>query len=234
VFRAHSGRIAAESRNTNAAKAFLARLVRETSAKLDCMLVGDSGVREKRGERRLVELRIVTRAWKPSNIDERPDARRSEHLHELLGRPRPVADRPNGHRSLPQPPKPLFSSARSNPALCDRVQVGLTNQATVSVCEDQNYRGGCQAADLEEDEHDVVAVKGERTDEHAAEEPHHPGAITNARGTVFLRDMEDLWQIGEHRDRDSYGTEDSEQALSPPLSILRANHRKFVSSRQQS
>jgi hypothetical protein len=190
----HAGGIAAEGRNPKAAKAFLAWLAREAAAKLDGMPVGDSSVREQRGERRLVELRVATRAWKASNIDKRADARGPEHLHEFLGRTRPVPDRPHGHRRLPQQRKLLFSSARSNPVLWYGVQVGFTNEPAISVCQDKDDGGGCQAADLQQDEHDVVAVQGERTDEQAAEEPHHPGATTDARGTVFLRDMDDLWQ----------------------------------------
>jgi hypothetical protein len=96
--------------------------------------------------------------------------------------------------------------------------MGRTNQPTVSVCKDEDYRGGCQAADLEQDEHDVVAMQGKRTNEHAAEEPHHPGATTDTRGTVFLREMDNLWQVGEHRDPDSHAAEDSEQPFPPSRS----------------
>jgi hypothetical protein len=85
------------------------------------------------------------------------------------------------------------------------------------VCKDEDYRGGCQAADLEQDEHDVVAVQCERTDEHAAEEPHHPGSTTDTRGTVFLREVDDLRQVGEHRDRDSYASENCEHFVSSRL-----------------
>jgi hypothetical protein len=96
------------------------------------------------------------------------------------------------------------------------------------MCQDKDDSGGCQAADLQQDEHDVVAMQGERTDQHAAEKPHRPGATTDARGTVFLSDMDDLWQVGEHRDPDSYATEDSEQAspsfLDPCTVFVRSSY----------
>jgi hypothetical protein len=50
------------------------------------------------------------------------------------------------------------------------VQVGFANEPAISVREDKDHGGGRQAADLQQNEHDVVAVQGERTDEQAAEE----------------------------------------------------------------
>jgi len=106
--------------------------------------------------------------------------------------------------------------------------VGRANQPTVSVCKDEDYGGGCQAADLEQDEHDVVAVQGERTDEHAAEQPHHPGATTDTRGTMFLREVDDLWQVGASIEIPIPTPPMIPNKLLPPFSILHSMCRQFA------
>src|SRR5579872_868599 len=113
--------------------------------------------------------------------------------------------------------------ACSDPVLRNRTPVCRADKPAVSVCEDEDYRGGYQAADLKQNEHDVVAVQRECTDEHAAEEPHHPGPTTDTRGTVFLREVDDLRQVGEHRDHDSHAAEDCEH-----LSPSRLGHAQYV------
>jgi hypothetical protein len=46
-------------------------------------------------------------------------------------------------------------------------------------------------------------MEGKRADEHAAEKPHRPRPAADAGGTALSREVDDLGQIGEHRDRDS-------------------------------
>ena len=100
TFRAHASGIAAERCDTKAAKAVLTRLTRQPSAELDRMPVGDPLLRQSRGESLLVELRVMARAWKPSNVYDGAHPDFTECLHELVGRPRAVTDRPYGHPRL--------------------------------------------------------------------------------------------------------------------------------------
>jgi hypothetical protein len=99
AFAAHAGGIAAEGGHAEAAEGVLARFTGQAAAKLDRMPVGNPAPLEHRSERRLVELRVVTRAWKAANIDERANAGLPDNRHELTGRSRPMADRPDDHPS---------------------------------------------------------------------------------------------------------------------------------------
>src|SRR6185437_15193822 len=54
-------------------------------------------------------------------------------------------------------------------------------------------------------------MDGERADEQAGQEPHRPGAAADPRRAVFPPEVEDLWHIGKHRNRDAGDTEDFEQ-----------------------
>ena len=93
AFAAHAGGLAPEGGHAEAAKGALSRFIGQAAAKLDCMPVGNPAFLEHRSERQLVELRIVARAWKAANINERGNA------DELIGRSRPMADRPDDHPS---------------------------------------------------------------------------------------------------------------------------------------
>src|SRR5207253_2450657 len=59
----------------------------------------------------------------------------------------------------------LINGVCSDPALWYGVHVRFTDQATVPVAQEQDDGGRRQAADLEQDEHRVVAMHCERTDE---------------------------------------------------------------------
>jgi hypothetical protein len=99
AFAAHAGGIAAEGSYAEAAECVLARFTSQAATKLDRMPVGNPALLEHRSERGLVELGIVTRSWKAANIDERANADLPDDRHELTGRSRPVADRPDDHLS---------------------------------------------------------------------------------------------------------------------------------------
>jgi hypothetical protein len=94
----HAGGIAAECGDAKAAKDILARLASEAAAKLNCVPIGDPTLLEHRCKRCLVELRIVTGAWKASHVDEGADARRAKNRDELPYRPSSMADRPDDHQ----------------------------------------------------------------------------------------------------------------------------------------
>lgn len=102
IFRTHTSGIAAERCHTKAAKSVLIGLTGEPSAELDRMPVADPRLLESRGESRLIELRVVTRAWKAPNVDDGAHPDLTECRHEFVGRPRAVPDRPYGHRRLPR------------------------------------------------------------------------------------------------------------------------------------
>jgi hypothetical protein len=97
TFRAHASGIAAERCDTKTAETVLTRFTREPAAELDRVPVSDPLLRESRGENLLVELRVVPRAWKTSNVYDRAHADFTEDLHKLFDRPRAVSDRPYGH-----------------------------------------------------------------------------------------------------------------------------------------
>jgi hypothetical protein len=102
-FSSHTGRVAAEGLDAKTPELILARFAGETPAEFDCVPIGDPLGPERSAEGRLIELGVVSRSWKASNIDEYSDARCFEHGHELLQRPRSVADRPDGHIRLVTP-----------------------------------------------------------------------------------------------------------------------------------
>ena len=89
--RAHPRRVACELAETR--EQLLARLVAAQPAELGCVLVRDSCIRERRGQGRLVELRIAARRREAPDIDERFDRGLSEAFDELLDRPTAVSDR---------------------------------------------------------------------------------------------------------------------------------------------
>jgi hypothetical protein len=95
---AHAGGIAAKRGNAKTVERVLAGLAGEATAELDNMPVRDPAFLEHRSERRLVELGVVTRARKPSHVDQRADAGLLEDRHELFRRPCPMTDRPHDHR----------------------------------------------------------------------------------------------------------------------------------------
>ena len=96
---AHAGGIAAKGRDAKTAERILARLASETAAKLDRVQVGDPALLEHGSESRLVELRVMTRTWKTSHIDDRGDAGLADDRHQLFRRPGPMPDRPDDHRA---------------------------------------------------------------------------------------------------------------------------------------
>ena len=70
--------------------------------------------------------------------------------------------------------------------------VRLADHPAVPLSQRQDDRGRRQAADLQQDEDEVVAMKGERADEQAAQEPHRPGAAADAGRATLLREMNHL------------------------------------------
>ena len=94
---AHAGGIAAEGGDAKAAEAILPRLTGAATAELGRVPVGDPVVLDCDGQIRLVELRVVARARKSPHVDERADASLAKDRYELVPRPRPMADRPDGH-----------------------------------------------------------------------------------------------------------------------------------------
>jgi hypothetical protein len=50
----------------------------------------------------------------------------------------------------------------------------------------------------------------ERADEQAARQPHRPGAATDARRAVLAGEMDGLWQVGQHANRDASDAEQLE------------------------
>ena len=96
---AHAGGIAAKGGDTKTAEAILTRLTREAATQLERVPIGDPALLEHRSESRLVELGVVTRAWKASHVDERAGAGLADNRHEFFRRPRPMPDRPHGHRA---------------------------------------------------------------------------------------------------------------------------------------
>ena len=103
---AHAGGVAAKRGDAKAAEDILARLASEATAKLNRMPIGDLTLLEHDRKSCLVELRIVTGAWKASHVDERADARLAKDRDELLYWPSSMADRPDDH-----PPKDASVSA---------------------------------------------------------------------------------------------------------------------------
>src|SRR5262245_8565843 len=95
VGRAHPGGVAPEGGYPEAAEPLLTRFVSQPPAELDCAAVGDARGADGVAERLLVELRIPSRAREAAYVDEGLRARLLEHCHELLDRPRAVADRKN-------------------------------------------------------------------------------------------------------------------------------------------
>lgn len=96
-FSAHTGRVAAEGRNAKTPETIFARFAGETPAKFDCVPIRDPPALERGAEGGFIELGVVARPWKTSNIDKSSDVRGFEHGHELLERSRSVPDRPDGH-----------------------------------------------------------------------------------------------------------------------------------------
>jgi hypothetical protein len=97
AFAAHASGIAAEGGHAEAAEGVLARFTGQAATELDRMPVANPTLLEHRSERRLVELRVVTRAWKAANIDERADAGFADNRYELFHRTCAVPDRPDDH-----------------------------------------------------------------------------------------------------------------------------------------
>jgi hypothetical protein len=61
----------------------------------------------------------------------------------------------------------------------------LADHPAVSLSEREDDRRRSQGADLQQDEDQIVAVKGEGADEHAAQEPHRPRAAADAGRAVL-------------------------------------------------
>jgi hypothetical protein len=101
IFRAHTSGVAAERCDTKAPEAVLTGLTGEPSAELDRMSVADRFLLESCGESRLIELGVVSRAWKAPNVDDCAHAGLTECRHELVRGPRAVPERPDGHRRRP-------------------------------------------------------------------------------------------------------------------------------------
>ena len=99
AFAAHASGIAPEGGHAEATERFLARFTGQAAAELDRMAVGNPVLLEHRSERRLVELRVVTRTWKATNVNERANADIPDNRHELIHGSRPMADRPDDHPS---------------------------------------------------------------------------------------------------------------------------------------
>jgi hypothetical protein len=57
-------------------------------------------------------------------------------------------------------------------------------------------------------------MQGERTDEQAARHPHRPCATADSGGAVLPPEVDDLWHISQHGDRDSSDAEDLEHGHS--------------------
>jgi hypothetical protein len=81
----------------------------------------------------------------------------------------------------------------ADPVLGYRMQVRFADEAAIFAREEQNDGGRRQTADLKQDEHRVVAMQCEASDEHAADQPHDPGAAADSRRTVFFCQMHYLW-----------------------------------------
>ena len=75
----HAGGIAAEGGDTKTTEAILTRFARKAAAKLDRMPIADPALLEHRLESRLIELGVVTRARKASNVDQRADSRLADN-----------------------------------------------------------------------------------------------------------------------------------------------------------
>jgi hypothetical protein len=81
--------------------------------------------------------------------------------------------------------------------------------------EDDGGRG--QGAELERDEHKIAAMDGKRTDQQAPHEPHRPSTTADTRRAMFAPEMNYLWHIGNHRNRDANDAENFKHRLSDPF-----------------
>jgi hypothetical protein len=92
--------------------------------------------------------------------------------------------------------------------------VSFADKSSIFLRQVEDDRGRCQGAELERDEHKVAAMDGKRTDQQAPHEPHRPSTTADPRRAMFLPEMNHLWHIGNHRNRDSGDTEDFKHRLS--------------------
>src|SRR3954453_3958883 len=100
--RAHAGGIAGEGGAPDAAEPVPPGFPAAPAAELQRVSVVDAGAFDGGGKRRLVELRVPSRARKPAHVDERAHAGLAEHLEELLARPGAVPDGEDAHlRRMP-------------------------------------------------------------------------------------------------------------------------------------
>jgi hypothetical protein len=117
TLRAHASGVAAERCDTKTPETVLTRFTREPAAERDRVPVGDPLLHEPRGESLLVELRVVARAWKASNVYDRAHTDFTKGLHELFDRPRAVSDRPYGHPRLLRDASQRHGAIMTAPAL---------------------------------------------------------------------------------------------------------------------
>src|SRR5438105_5897386 len=95
--RPHTGGVAAEGGDPQAAEPALAGLTASPPAELDGVPVRDACVLHRCLKRRLVELRVAPGAGEAADVDERPNTGTTQRLDELVERPYAVTDRENGH-----------------------------------------------------------------------------------------------------------------------------------------
>jgi len=105
------------------------------------------------------------------------------------------AARPSGESGA------VAESIASCPAGGERVS--LTDHPAIAMNEENDRRGREQRADLQQDEDRVMAVHGQDADEDAAHEPHGPRAAAHACRTMLASEVNQLREIGEHRDCDA-------------------------------
>jgi len=138
-------------------------------------------------------------------------------------------------RNIPWFARAARASGRSRPVMLivrlGAERMNFAHHSAVSLRQNQNDGGRRQAADLEQDEHQVPAMDGKRTDEQAAHEPHRPCTAADARGAMFPPEVDGLGHIGQHRDRDSCDAENfktqvllyaSADVLPPPAPTVKS------------
>jgi hypothetical protein len=79
-------------------------------------------------------------------------------------------------------------------------RVGHTDHPAIPMNEQHDHGGRQERGGLEQDEDRVVSMQRQGADHDAAREPHRPRAPADAGRTVLAGEVDDLREIGEHRD----------------------------------
>jgi len=93
------------------------------------------------------------------------------------------------------------------------------DHAAIAVNENDDHRRREERAELQHDEHRIVAMQRDRADEQAAGQPHRPCTSAHPGRAVLSREVHDLREVRQHRDGDSDDTEDVEHDDRAPHSV---------------